>query len=570
MFNLATFDHPRVAYLHYDHLLFPSRFASRFPTLDDRNWCNCMPFKSIPASLFIAATFILSAPRQAHPATTGTTGGGQPIGNLQPSLALNYLIRLDGVPGQVGEVIPFPGAVAPAGYAFPQGQLLPIDQFPNLFGQIGVTYGGDGATTFALPDLRGRTPIHSGHGVGLTSRPLGTSVGVEATTLTYNTLPYHKHGTGGGGFTDAAGLTLPFSNMQPSLAMNYAVALNANAPSSAFDNPPTWTGQVRLFAGAFTPNGYAPAEGQLLSANSAVLLFQQLGFTYGGDGSTTFALPDLRGRTVIHQGSADGVNMHALGAMVGAEATTLSASQLPAHTHSLPAPAPAGATLAAGDGQPFDNMQPSLALNYIICIDGNVAGTGGAEEPFIGEIALIAGNTAPKHWDFANGQLLPIASNGVLFSILGDAYGGNGTSTFALPDLRGRAIVGAGLGPNLTDRVLGQSYGEENTEISIDQLPPHYHNYPAFNGDYTDNGFVDGADLLNWQRGFPTPYPATHRQGDGDFEGNVNSFDLAIWSAQFGAAPPPPVAPVPEPAAYLLATVAACSVWIRRIRSVSS
>ncbi|MHA1541609.1 MAG: tail fiber protein [Candidatus Hodarchaeales archaeon] len=105
---------------------------------------------------------------------------------------------------------------------------------------------------------------------------------------------------------------------------------------------------------------------------------------------------------------------------------------------------------------------------------GGGAGVASAE-PYLGEIVLFAGNFAPRGWAFCDGQLLPISQNTALFSILGTTYGGDGRTTFALPDLRGRVPVHAGTGPGLTPRPLGQKGGSETGQcdctcptISID------------------------------------------------------------------------------------------------------
>ncbi|MDB6053818.1 MAG: phage tail collar domain protein [Verrucomicrobiales bacterium] len=95
--------------------------------------------------------------------------------------------------------------------------------------------------------------------------------------------------------------------------------------------------------------------------------------------------------------------------------------------------------------------------------------------PFIGEITLFAGNFAPRGWAFCNGQLLSISQNTALFSILGTTYGGNGQTTFALPDLRGRVPIHPGQGPGLSNYNLGQLGGTENVTLSTTQLPPHNH-----------------------------------------------------------------------------------------------
>jgi microcystin-dependent protein len=108
-------------------------------------------------------------------------------------------------------------------------------------------------------------------------------------------------------------------------------------------------------------------------------------------------------------------------------------------------------------------------------------------EPFIGEIVLFAGNFAPRGWALCNGQLLPIAQNTALFSILGTTYGGNGQTTFALPDLRGRAAIHSGQGPGLENYELGQSGGEETVTLNVNQLAPHQHAQPATSAEETTN-----------------------------------------------------------------------------------
>lgn len=96
-------------------------------------------------------------------------------------------------------------------------------------------------------------------------------------------------------------------------------------------------------------------------------------------------------------------------------------------------------------------------------------------EPFLGEIHIVPYNFAPRGYAFCAGQLLPIAQNTALFSLLGTTFGGNGTTTFALPDLRGRVIVGAGQGPGLANIDLGQVGGSETATLTQNQLPAHSH-----------------------------------------------------------------------------------------------
>lgn len=100
-------------------------------------------------------------------------------------------------------------------------------------------------------------------------------------------------------------------------------------------------------------------------------------------------------------------------------------------------------------------------------------------EPFIGQIAFVAFNYAPRGWAECNGQVLPIAPNTALFSLLGTTYGGNGQTTFQLPDMRGRVLVHAGQGPGLSNYVQGQTGGQESVTLTTGQMPAHSHSVNA-------------------------------------------------------------------------------------------
>src|SRR5258705_283955 len=99
--------------------------------------------------------------------------------------------------------------------------------------------------------------------------------------------------------------------------------------------------------------------------------------------------------------------------------------------------------------------------------------------PVLGQIVEFAGNFAPNGWLLANGQLLSISQNTALFSLLGTTYGGDGQTTFALPDLRGRPAVDFGQGPGLSDVALGQVWGAESLTLNDNQLAAHTHNFDA-------------------------------------------------------------------------------------------
>lgn len=174
----------------------------------------------------------------------------------------------------IGEIRMVAFNFAPVGWAFCDGQLLPVSQNDALFALIGTTYGGDGMTTFGLPNLQGRVPVHMGTGIGLSTKHIGSLGGAEGVVVNSSTLPVHTHSAtvnmacsaeaaGGGspvgnvpavpaagltgvkayastgtgamgessGTTTAAGGNQPHNNMQPFLAVNFIIALEGVFPS---------------------------------------------------------------------------------------------------------------------------------------------------------------------------------------------------------------------------------------------------------------------------------------------------------------------------------------------------
>ncbi len=108
-------------------------------------------------------------------------------------------------------------------------------------------------------------------------------------------------------------------------------------------------------------------------------------------------------------------------------------------------------------------------------------------EPFVGEIRMFAGGFAPRGWAFCDGQLLAVSQNDALFSLLGTIYGGDGRTTFGLPDLRGRIPIHAGQGPGLSNRRLGAKAGAEHVTLTVNQLPSHSHQLVASNDTANEN-----------------------------------------------------------------------------------
>ena len=139
----------------------------------------------------------------------------------------------------IGEIRMFGGSFAPAGWAFCQGQLMPISENDALFTLIGTTYGGDGQETFALPDLQGRIPLHAGQGPGITQNyVLGENAGVETVTITAQSTPIHNHAVLG---TNAIGSEANAANnfLASSFSINVYGVYTPTNPFAATSLTPT-------------------------------------------------------------------------------------------------------------------------------------------------------------------------------------------------------------------------------------------------------------------------------------------------------------------------------------------
>src|SRR6476646_8597125 len=115
--------------------------------------------------------------------------------------------------------------------------------------------------------------------------------------------------------------------------------------------------------------------------------------------------------------------------------------------------------------------------------------------PFVAEIRIFGFNFPPTGWAYCNGQLMPISQNTALFSLLGTFYGGDGKSTFALPDLQDRAPMGEGQGQGLSQRFLGEEAGEENVTLLVTEMPSHPHTWMA-GEDQANQGIPDPARVV--------------------------------------------------------------------------
>lgn len=301
-------------------------------------------------------------------------------------------------------------------------------------------------------------------------------------------------------------------------------------------------GEITAFAFAGAPDFWLACDGRQLNPNrnNQQALFSLIGTQFGAAGGD-FKLPDFRGRTPIGAGQHKGSpTNYGIGEKGGSEIHTLTPEEMPAHNHPVSASA-AAATVASpegalwgsstgktpfaternelmkgelsytGDGQAHENMSPFVAINYSICDQGIYPNPEHGRPGFVGEIVMFAGGYAPEgNWVPCDGRLFSIAQNTSLFSILGDTYGGNGTTTFAIPDLRGMAALGAGKGPGLSERELGSSGGSATVTLTVDQMPSHDHTAMCTTqpGNDTDPNSATWATAGETRGGVPIYSPA--------------------------------------------------------------
>ena len=397
--------------------------------------------------------------------------------NSEPTLVLNPVIQTSGIfpsrDGGIGYLAYTLGQIhwlatnyhSNSGIADLNGGLMPISSNTALFSLLGTNFGGNGISTFGLPDLGGRVAAApDGH-------TLGEQYGQDVISLTQSNLP-----------PSSGGSSLPGDNVQPSLAVGWYINVFGIYPSPDGGGSPAMLGAINLFAGNFAPNSTMPCDGRLLAIAEFDALFTILGTTYGGDGVSTFALPDLRGRSPVGAGNSY-LGTFYEGQAIGNEAFSLTQANMPADM--------------GGSAVPLGNREPGLVLTPLIALQG-LFGAFDETSPTLGEITWFAGNFAPRGYAIAQGQLLSINQNQALFSLLGTTFGGDGRTTFQLPDLRGRIAVG-----DDGSHVLGSSYGSETFSVTDATIP-------ALNilGDGGDNTLYGGplGDTINGQAGNDTIY----------------------------------------------------------------
>ena len=512
----------------------------------------------------------------AAPTTTTDATNKAYVDATATSFAASTAV-LDNVP--VGTILAYGGSSAPAAdWMLCQGQSLDRLTYASLFTAIGTAYGSVDSTHFTLPDLQGRTPIGAGTATGAagaTVHALGTNGGEETHVNVANEAgvmshghsvsdPTHAHSNTNGSYLQvsasvstwlnttnnanyavyhapstaaaATGLTVvahpgqsgaPHNNMPPFVTTNYMIKVSARAPQGLFaatESAPV--GTVMAYGGVSAPTtDWLMCDGTAISRQTYAELFSVVGTAYGtGDGSTTFNLPDLRGRVPLGAGTATGAagaTAHTLGQKGGEETHTLTIAELAAHDHAgstdtAPYTTAAGG-VASGAGIPPHNATPSggawltsltiasqgggaahntlppyVGTNYIIrarSITPTKYSLLGDLSP-IGSVTAFVGATPPVDWLACDGSSLLRTDYPELFAVIGTTWGTVDGTHFNLPDLRGRSLIGAGTGKgiaaglggtglpagtNLSARTLGQWGGEEGHVVSIAEMPSHAH-----------------------------------------------------------------------------------------------
>ena len=418
--------------------------------------------------LALALAAVWTAAGGAAASTVGIAGDGLPFATHQPSLTLTPVVQTSGAPEQLGRIRWLTSAssgVIPANLLPADGRSLGAISNLPLASQLGNAYGGD-AVSFQLPDLRGRAA--TGTAADLIR---GEASGAATRTLSEANLPPHTHDTATGP-TEPTGDGAPFHIRQPGLGLVAGIQTEGFFPGPGNDEaPPTSVGFVSHYAGATLPAGVTPADGRLLAPAAEPALFSLFATIYGGDGRDSFGLPDAQGRLLVGAGQGPGLAPRLIGEQAGAVERTMTQATMPAHSH--PDPDLGAPTDPAGGGQPISSRQPEIALTPLIAVTGvypSESQSYFADQRILGEIAWFAGNFAPNGWAIADGSEVNIGDNNALFSLLGTIFGGDGAQTFALPDLRGRTLVGVG-----PDSPYGSAFGSDWLSLTAANLPPHDH-----------------------------------------------------------------------------------------------
>jgi microcystin-dependent protein len=401
---------------------------------------NSNPYSSPPGTITL------------NPAAIANYGFGYAHENRIPYQVVNFMIALQGnFPSPdvlvgtpiLSELRIFPYDIVPKGWVVCNGKLLQVSQNEALFALLGTTYGGNGTTNFAVPNLNGRVPMHRGLNINTgMNLSVGEMGGEETHTLTLAEIPNHTHQAVASPFNpdrntpennfwtlntgfkpygsqannlpmsfaalESVGKNLPHNNMAPFLVFNICMATAGifPQPDSKDVTSDPWTSEIRILAGNVIPHFWLPCDGQKIPIGSNSELFSLIGTYYGGNGITTVGIPDLKAAAPIMAGQGNGLSEYFLGEVGGAAVVTLTANEIPVHTHAAMAnesgnegepegmiwanpgaqiPLPnfysstvgtdpqhmnAAAIGNSGGGLPHNNMMPYNVLTYCIATAG--------------------------------------------------------------------------------------------------------------------------------------------------------------------------------------------------------
>lgn len=431
----------------------------------------------------------------------------------------------------------------PSQYLLEDGSAVSRTTYAELFAMIGTTYGsGDGSTTFNLPDSSGRAPVNLSSSDSMFDT-MGEKYGEKSHTITLSETPSHSHGqyvtanasgsgvrrdysSDGSGYlyaqgqnTGTAGSSAASNVIQPSIVKQYAIKWRPSTGS----NSTLPTGTTLQGYWASDPVGYRNEIGDAISRGTYSDLFNVIGSTYGaGNGSTTFNIPNSRGLLGVNRNSSDS-QFATLGQVFGEKTHVLTIAEMDSHTHAQYATSGSGGgairndfasdgtsgaftqganTGSAGSGQAFNVMQPTIVKRSTIktqAVSGSQVDSG-----------IVAGTSIEGWWSAAptgflleDGAAVSRTTYSDLFAVIGTNYGsGNGSTTFNVPDARGRVAVNK----NALDTefaTIGQKFGEKTHIQSASELFSHSHAQyvtansggPAIRRDYA----ADGSGYSYWQ-----------------------------------------------------------------------